>query len=128
MLLLAGVNGGHRPSDLADHDGLATSFGLVVEADPVAREQAVGLSAVHRGVDGEHLGAGLRAAGVKRRSLALRRRSRVEHLRRRSLVEAGVDAGGADRIKQADRAVPVTSEVYSGSSKETCTWLWAPRW
>jgi len=43
---------------------------------------------------------------VKRRVLTLRRRRCAEHLARRRLVEARLDAGVADRLQQPHRALP----------------------
>ena len=48
--------------------------------------------------------ARVRAARIERRRLALRHfRRRAEHLRRRSLVEPGVEAQLAHRLEHADR-------------------------
>ena len=79
------------------------------------------------GQDGSYLaelllGKGYDVHGVVRRSSSFNT-DRIEHLYR--------DPHDPEaRIASSSRIVPtpVTSPVYSGISKETLTWLWAPRW
>jgi len=65
---------GHGPGDLAGDEGLAAAGRLVVEEDPVAREEAVALAVVDRDPVGVDLGGAVGAARVEARPLVLRRR------------------------------------------------------
>ncbi len=97
------ARGGAR--DLAGHEGDPAPGGLVVEEDAAGDEHPVGLAVVLTELVGEDLGAGVGAARLERRRLALRRRCPAEHLAGRRLVEAHalVEARLADRLQQAQR-------------------------
>ena len=96
----------HRVGDLARHELEAALRALVVEEDPAARVDAVGLAVVHRRVVAEHLGDAVRRTRVERRALGLRRLVHLaEHLRRRRLVEADrVVVGAADDAHRFEHA------------------------
>ena len=101
----------------------------MVEEDAVAGEQAVGLAVLDRHLVGEDLGHGVGAARVEGGGFALGRLLDLAvHLGAAGLVEARVPVGVAERFEQAQVAHGRrTSAVYSGMSKLTATWLWAPR-
>src|SRR5690606_16543026 len=74
--------------DLPRHARLAPPRTLVVEQDPVAREESVRLTVVARDVVREHLRARVRRPGVERRRLPLRDLDHLPvHLRGARLVE-----------------------------------------
>src|SRR5262249_9195556 len=71
------------------HELATAARALVIEEDPRAGEQAIALTVVDRDVVAVDLRDPVRAAGMKRRRLALRRLRRLpEHLARAGLIEA----------------------------------------
>lgn len=81
----------------------------MVEQDPVAGEDAVGLAVVDGVPMGGALGGSVGGAGVEGGSLRLRRRRGSKHLRRAGLVVADVGAAGggdvgADGLEEAEGA------------------------
>src|SRR5882757_7259801 len=81
---------GQGPGDLAGHERLTTQWRLMIEEYAVAGVKAVSLAVVHRNPIGVNLSCPVRGTGVKRRGLPLRYfLDLTEHLRGRSLVEAG---------------------------------------
>ena len=95
---------GGRAGDLPGHESLSPPRRLVIEKDPVASEHAVGLPVVHRLPIAEHLGASVRAAGMERGLLGLRRlRHLAVHLAARSLVKLGAVARRTQRLQQLQR-------------------------
>jgi hypothetical protein len=92
--------------DLAGHEGLAAAGALVVEEDPVAGVDAVGLAVVHRDPVGVQLGHRVGAARIEGGGLPLRDLlDQSEQFGGRGLVEARLllQAAGADRLQQAER-------------------------
>src|SRR4029078_2399917 len=74
---------------LAGNELSSTQRRFVIEENAGAGEQAVGLAVIHRDPVREQLAHAIRAARMKGRGLALRRRlSLAEHFRRRRLVKA----------------------------------------
>lgn len=102
MGLQTRLDPGHPTGDLPGHEGLAAARGLVVEENPVYREHPVRLTVVDGRPVRIHLGDAVRAPRVERRLLVLRRRCRAEHLRRRRLIDPGVDTARADGLQQPD--------------------------
>src|SRR5207244_8514061 len=89
-ILHSELDAGEAARDLARNEGLAAYWRLVVEEDPVAGIQAVGLAVV----DGDPVRVEFRhavgRAGIKGRGLPLRRFPRqAEELGGRCLVEPG---------------------------------------
>src|SRR4051794_33604798 len=100
VLLDAEADPGRGPCQLAGHERLPTARRLVVEQDPVDREEPVPLAVVPCHPVGVDLGGAVGRPRVEGRVLALRRRCRSEHLRAGRLVEAGVEPDHADRLEQ----------------------------
>ena len=71
MLLGAREDGRDATRHLARHEGAAAARRLVVEQDPVAGVEPVGLAVVDRHEVGEQLGHRVRAARVERGRLPL---------------------------------------------------------
>jgi len=120
---------GQAAGDLAGDEGLAAARALVVEEDAVAGIEPIGLAVVDGDPVGVELGDGVRAARVEGRSLALGDLlDQAIELGSGGLVETGL-ALQRKRMASSRRKVPMasTSAVYSGDSKLTATWLWAPR-
>ena len=97
--------------DLARDEVLAAARRLVVEQDAVDGEQPVGLAVVDGLPMGVDLGAGVGAARMKRRGLALRSLGDLaEHLGGPGLIEAHLAVVPlvviADRLEQSERAQP----------------------
>ena len=95
---------GHGAGDLAGDEGLAAARRLVVEQNAAGSVEPVALPVIHRDVVAEDLGAGVRAARVEDRGLALRRRRAAEHLARGGLVEAALARRTPHGFQQAQRA------------------------
>src|SRR5713226_7712921 len=81
LLGLAAEDLGDAAGHLAGDKVLAAPWRLVIEQDPAAGEQLVGLAIVNRHPVGVELGGRVRASRMERRSLALGRRREAEHLR-----------------------------------------------
>ena len=107
----AGLDAGRGERDLPRDERLAPQRRLVVEQDARAREQPVRLAVVDRQMVGRDLAAGVRAARVQRRRLALRLRAgqAAEHLGRARLVEPHRPRLGqqADPFEHVQRALGV---------------------
>ena len=98
---------GQATRDLAGDEGLAAARALVVEQDPVAGVDAVGLAVVDGDPVGVELGDAVGTAGMERRRLGLRGLGDpAEQLAGRRLVEAGgfLEAEEADSLEQPQRA------------------------
>ena len=100
----------------------------MVEEDPVVGEKTVALTVVSDHPVGVDFGGAVGAARVDGRDFILGRGRRPEHFAARGLVNLAFTPlrRRASRMRVVPRAV--TSPVYSGRSKLTRTWLWAPRW
>ena len=106
LVLLAAEDRADRARDLARHERRAAPRRLVVEEDPVDGVHAVRLAVVARDPVAEDLArrrTGCADGTASPRSAATSRHL-AEHLARRRLVEAAVDALLADRVEQAQRA------------------------
>ncbi len=93
-----------RARYLAGDECLATARGFVVEEDAVAGEDAVALAVVDRGPVCEELADRVGAAGLERRALTLGGLGLAEHLAAGRLVEAGLGAGVAHGVQEAQGA------------------------
>ncbi|TQD77653.1 hypothetical protein C1H46_036814 [Malus baccata] len=99
----------HGPGDLPGHEILPPPRRLVVEQNPVAREQPVCLAVVHGVPMRRAFRNGVGGSGVERRRFGLRRRGGPEHLGRPGLVVLNVGAAGggdvgADSLEEAEGA------------------------
>ena len=74
----------------------------MVEQLTVDREHVVGLAVVLGDPVRVHLRCAIRAAGVERGVLVLRRRAGTEHLTGAGLVEANGRVAGADRLEEIE--------------------------
>ena len=96
---------GDAVGDLAGDELQAAARRLVVEEDPRAGEEVVGLAVVDRDVVAVDLGHAVGAARVEGRALVLRRLAHLaEHLAGGRLVEADPGSTCADRLEHAGDA------------------------
>jgi len=103
--LESGADVGDGAGDFAGDEGLAASGGFVIEEDAVAGVEAVGFAVIDGDPIGVDLGAGVGAAGVEGGDFGLGHfADSAEHFAGGGLVEAGLDAGFADGLEQADGA------------------------
>src|SRR5208337_4216169 len=77
------LDSGGTESDFPGHERLTPARAFVIEENPRARKQAVGLPVIDGLPVGVELGAGIRAAGMKRSARPLGRSRRAIHLRTR---------------------------------------------
>jgi len=99
----------HGTRDLARHEILAATRGLVVEKNAIAGVESVGLTVVDGVPVRSAFGGGVGGAGVKGGGFGLRRRGGPEHLGGPGLVVADVGAAGvsdvgADGLEEAQGA------------------------
>ncbi len=71
LLLETEFDPGRRPGDLPGDKGLSAAGGFVVEEDPVAGENPVGVPVIADDIVGVNLGSGVGALRLKRGRLAL---------------------------------------------------------
>src|SRR6185369_4434396 len=94
--------------DLARHERLAAPRRFMVEEDAVHGEDPVGLAIVHGSMVSKHFCGSVRAAGMERSGLVLRRRRGAEHFRAGGLVKPdgglGVFLVILDGLEDAERA------------------------
>jgi hypothetical protein len=111
LVLHAELDAGRAAGDLAGDEVLTAPRRFVVEQDAVGGEQSIGLAIIDGLPVGVDLGAGVGAARMERRGLALRHFGHPpEHLGRARLVVARRAAMAlvviAQRLQQAERAEP----------------------
>ena len=98
---------GDGARDLASDEGFATKRAFVVEQDPVAGVNAIGLAVVHRDPVGVELSHRVGVARVEGRGFLLRNfLHQTVKLRSAGLIEAGLlfQPEDADRLQDAQRA------------------------
>src|SRR5579883_1336868 len=87
LLLKPQLNAAQGPRDLPRDECLTPAFGLVVEQDAIAYEQAVGLAVIDSVPVRSHLTGGIWTAWMKTCRFVLRWRRASEHFRRPGLIE-----------------------------------------
>ncbi len=95
---------GCRARDLARDERYAAPGRFVVEQNPTADEEAVGIAVVLAQLVGKHLGAGIRAARPEQGVFVLRRRRRAEHFAGRGLIQPAVCTLVAHCLEQPQSA------------------------